>query len=87
MEPQCEFRVGRQCINTVFSLKLIVGKEEVNQSRNTFLDYGESFNQVNRTTLFNILHKINIPETLISALVKIYEHNEIRSRPDNKMAQ
>jgi hypothetical protein len=52
-----------------------------------FLDYEKAFDQVNRPTLFNILHKKNIADPLLSALDKIYEHNEIKIKLDNKMTQ
>jgi hypothetical protein len=42
---------------------------------------------MNRYTLFNILYKGNIPDPLLSALIKIYKHNEIEIRLENKMAQ
>jgi hypothetical protein len=51
------------------------------------LAYVKASDQVNRYTLFNILHKRNIPEPLLSALVKIYKYNEIKTRLDNKMSQ
>jgi hypothetical protein len=51
------------------------------------LDYEKAFDQMNRPTLFNILHKINIPDTLLSALVKICERNELKIRLGNKVTQ
>jgi hypothetical protein len=52
-----------------------------------FLDCEKASDQVNRLKLYNISHKRNIPDPLLPALVKIYEHNEIQIRLDNKMIQ
>jgi len=89
MEPQCEFHGGRSCIDAVFSLKLIPERrrEFYFETHLLFLDHEKAFNQVNRPTLFNILHKRNIPNPLLSALTKIYEHNEIKIMINNKMTQ
>jgi hypothetical protein len=55
-------------------------------TRFPFFDYKKAFDQVSRPTLFNILHKRNMPDPLLQALIKIYEHNEIR-RLENRMTQ
>jgi hypothetical protein len=42
---------------------------------------------VNRPTLFNVLHRRDIPDTLPSALVRIHERDEIKIRLENKITQ
>lgn len=73
MEPQCGFHGGISCIDAVFTLKLILEKRrEFNSEIHfLFLDYEKTFDQVNRPTLFNILHKRNIANPQLSALTKI----------------
>jgi hypothetical protein len=77
----------RSCIDAVFCLKLMLGKrrEFDVQTYVLFLVYCKAFDQINRCTLFNVLHQRNIPDPLLSTLVKIYEHNEIKIRLGNKM--
>jgi rRNA-processing protein FCF1 len=66
----------------VFILKLILEKkQQFNlETHFLFLDYQKAFDQVNKPTLFNILHKINIPSPFLSVLEKILEHNTIKMR-------
>jgi len=89
MEPQCGFRGGRSCINAVFSLKLILERrrEFDLETQLLFLDYEKAFDQENGPKLFNILHKRNIPDPVLSALTKIYEHIEIKIMINNKTIQ
>lgn len=49
-----------------------------------FLAYEKAIDQVKRPILFNILHKRNNPDRLLSTLMKIYEHNEIEVSLNNK---
>jgi hypothetical protein len=44
-----------------------------------------AFGKVNRPTLFTILHTKNIPDHLLSALVKIYKCNKIKIKLGYKM--
>jgi hypothetical protein len=80
MEPQYGFRSGRSRIDPLFSPKLLLEKRrEFNlETHYLFLDYEKSFDQVNRLKLFNILQKRNMPDPLFTAILIIYEHNEIR---------
>jgi hypothetical protein len=73
-------RVGRSCIDAVFSLELILEKRrEFNlKTHFLFLDYEKAFDPVNRPKLFNILHKRHFPDPLASALVNMYKDNEIK---------
>jgi hypothetical protein len=52
-----------------------------------FVDYEKALAQVNRLTLFNTLHKRNIPDPSLSALVEIKKHIEIKIRQDNEVTQ
>jgi hypothetical protein len=45
----------------------------------------EAFHQMNKLSLCNAFQTRNIPDTLLSALVKIWEHNEIKKRQRSKM--
>jgi hypothetical protein len=89
MESKCGFRGERSCIDAIFSLKLILERRsEFNlETHLLFLDYEKTFDQVNRPTLFNTLHKRNIPDPVLSKLTKIYEHNEIKIMINNKTTQ
>jgi hypothetical protein len=52
-----------------------------------FLEYEMAFDQVNRLKSFNILQKRNIPDPLFTAILKIYEHNEIRIKLNSKLSK
>ena len=49
-----------------------------------FLDYKEALQQVNKLSLCNAFQTRNIPDTLLSALVKMWEHNEIKKDKEIK---
>jgi hypothetical protein len=89
MEPQNGFRSGYSCIDPIFSLKLLLEKRrEFNlETHFLFLDYQKAFDQVSRLKLFNILQNRNITDPLFTAILKIYEHNEIRIKLNSKLSK
>jgi hypothetical protein len=88
-EPQCGFRRGCSCIDAVFGLKLLLEKRrEFNlETYFLFLDYEKAFDQINRSILFNILQKRNVPNPLLTAIFSIHKHNKIRIRLDSRLSQ
>jgi hypothetical protein len=52
-----------------------------------FLDYEKSLDEVRRELLFSILQDRNIPKPLLTAVIKIYDTNEIKMKLDDKLTQ
>jgi hypothetical protein len=51
------------------------------------LDYENAFDEVRSLWLFRILHKINIPNTLLTAVIKLYDNSKIKIKVDVTLAQ
>ena len=71
-EKQCGFRKGRSCIDAAFTLKLLLEKSrEFNlETHIRFLDHENTFDEVRRPVLFNVLQNKNIPNPLFVAIKK-----------------
>jgi hypothetical protein len=52
-----------------------------------FVDYDRALVHVNRLTVFNTPHKINMPNHLVSALLGMCEHSETRARQNKLVIQ
>ena len=52
-----------------------------------FLGYENAFDEVRSLWLFRMLHEINIPNPLLTAIIKLYDNNEIKIKVDVTLAQ
>jgi len=67
LEEQSGFRIGRSCIDNVFTIEQTIEKRREFNLENhiAFLDLEKAFDRVNRNQLWQILNKRGIPYHLI----------------------
>jgi len=70
LEEQNGFRIGRSCIDNVFTIKQTIEKRrEFNpETHIAFLDLEKAFDRVNQNQLWQILNKRGIPFHLVEAI-------------------
>ena len=75
-ESQCGFRAARSTIDMVFSLRQL--QEKCREQRRplylAFIDLTKAFDLVSRTGLFNLLHRIGCPPTLLKLIISFHEN-------------
>jgi len=79
-EEQNGFRIGRSCIDNVFTIKpTIENRREFNlETRIAFLDLEKAFDRVNRNQLWQILNKRGISYHLIEAIKSLYKNTGVQ---------
>ena len=79
-EEQNGFRVGRSCIDNVFTVKQIIEKRrEFNlETQMAFLDLKKTFDTVSRGKLWEILYRKGLPYHLISVITSLYKNTRIQ---------
>ena len=80
LEEQNGFRIGRSCIDNVFTIKQIIEKRrEFNlETHMAFLDLEKAFDRVNRNQLWQILNRRGIPNHLIEVIKSLYRNTSIQ---------
>ena len=79
LEEQNGFRIGRSCIDNVFTIKQTVEKRREFNLENhiAFRDLEKTFDRINRNQLWQILNKRGISYHLIEA-IKAYKNTSVQ---------
>ena len=80
LEEQNGFRIGRSCIDNVFTIKQTIEKrKEFNlKTHVAFLDLEKACDRVNRSQLLQILNKRSIPYHLIEVIKSLYKNTGVQ---------
>ena len=87
-EEQAGFRPGRGCIDQIFTLRQLLEQRHIYRRPTVvvFLDIRAAFDSVDRTALWQCLHRLGVPEKYISVLRAIYSQTSGRVRVYGKLS-
>jgi len=80
LEEQNGFRIGRSCIDNVFTIKQTIEKRKECYLENhiAFLYLEKAFDRVNGNKLWQILNKSGIPYHLIEVIKSLYKNTSVQ---------
>jgi len=80
LEEHNGFRIGRSCIDNVFTIKQTIEKRrEFNlETHIAFLYLEKAFDRVNQNKLWQILNKRGIPYHLIEVIKSLYKNTSVQ---------
>jgi sorting nexin-29 len=80
LEDQNGFRIGRSCIDNVFTIKLTIEtrREFHLETHIAFPDLEKAFDRVNRNQLWQILNKRGIPYHVIEVIKSLYKNTSVQ---------
>ena len=83
-EPQCGFRTGRSCMDSIFTIKIALKKRREHglESWVLFLDLVKAFDRVPRQVLWSILEKFGVPAKLVSLLKALHTEFKVKFTVD-----
>ena len=75
-EEQAGFRPGRGCIDQIFSLRQILEHRHAYRQPTiaVFLDFRGAFDSVDRSSLFEILHRRGMPQKFVNIIKAMYSY-------------
>jgi hypothetical protein len=88
-ESQCGFRKGRGCTDMVFAIRQLVEKMREHRSKGfiLFVDLTKAYDSVPRAVLWQVLHKIGIPEETVRMVQSLHEGMEAVVRVGNETTE
>jgi hypothetical protein len=85
---QAGFRPGRSTVNQIHSLRRIL--EAVNSKKIAlnviFVDFKKAFDSINRQMMLAILRHYGIPEKIVTAITKLYDHSRVTVLINGKLS-
>ena len=79
-EPQCGFRPGRGCVDSIFTVKMAMKKrrEHGQETWILFLDLVKAFDRVPRELLWEVLNIFGVPDKLLRLLKALHANVEVK---------
>jgi hypothetical protein len=88
-EYQMGFRPNRSTIDNIFTLRQMYEKcyEHNIELHNTFIDFNQAFDSINRSTVITVLKEMQIPGKIVNLINMVTQHTKAKIKLNNEYTE